>query len=118
MQQQEGTRHTVRLGDHLHMVVVTARDTGEHERLAWGRIYYYDLFFQADSTSGSQVPEALADLRAPGILTLDPASADPLCRLVYRGHPLPSFVLPAEDLNHLKILHGSCRKPYGVGYVA
>jgi hypothetical protein len=35
--------------------------------------------------------------------------------LVYPGHPLPSFVLPPEDLNHLKILHGSCRKPHGVG---
>jgi len=30
-------------------------------------------------------------------------------------HSLPSFVLPPEDLNHLKILHGSCRKPHGVG---
>src|SRR6266566_8290170 len=35
VQQLEGTRHTVRLGDHLHVVAVTARATNEHERLAW-----------------------------------------------------------------------------------
>lgn len=115
VQQLEGTGHTVRLGDHLHIVVVTARARHEHERLAWGGMYYYDLFFQAGSTSGSQEPGAFADLRAPGILTLDPASADPLHRLVYPGHPLPSFVLPPEDLNQVRILHGSCRKPHGMG---
>ena len=36
-------------------------------------------------------------------------------RLVYPGHPLPSFVLPPEDVNLLRIVHGSCRKPHGVG---
>jgi len=38
-QQLESTRHTVRLGDHLHIVAVTARATNEHERLAWGELY-------------------------------------------------------------------------------
>ena len=49
-QQLEGTRHTVRLGDHLHVVAVTARPTNEHERLAWGELHYYNLFFRPDST--------------------------------------------------------------------
>ncbi len=95
VQQLEGTRHTVRLGDQLHMVAITARAINEHERLAWGELY--------------------AHLDTPGILTNNPASADLLHRLVYPGHPLPSFVLPPEDLNQLRILHGSCRKPHGVG---
>lgn len=115
VQQFEGTRHTLRLGDNLHIVAVTARSRNEYERLAWGELFYYNLFFQADSTPGSHEPETLADLDTPGILTIDPSSADLLHRLVYPGHPLPSFVLPPEDLNRVKLLHGSCRKPHGVG---
>src|SRR3989442_4564332 len=115
VQQLEGTHHTIRLGDHLHIVAVTARATNEHNRLAWGELYYYNLFFQPDGTPERQGSETPAHLDTPGILTNDPASADLLHRLVYPGHPLPSFVLPPEDLNQIKILHGSCRKPHGVG---
>src|SRR6266567_568821 len=63
IQRLEGTRRTVRLGDHLE---------------------------------------------TPGILAMNPQMADPLERLVYPGHPLPGFVLPSEDLNQVRILHGSC----------
>jgi hypothetical protein len=35
--------------------------------------------------------------------------------LIYPGHSLPGFVLPPEDLNQVKLLHGSCRKPHGIG---
>jgi len=156
-----GTRRTVRLGEHLHMVAVTAHASTDEEPLAWGGLYYYDLFFQsctsqeeapyapydpssvgneADASSSAHpterkysarneaarlanahlparndAPETAAHLGTPGVLTLDPASADLLERLVYPGHPLPSFVLPPQDLNQLRILHGSCRKPHGVG---
>src|SRR5438093_1090106 len=44
-----------------------------------------------------------------------PTSADLLHRLIYPGHSLPGFVLPPEDLNQVKLLHGSCRKPHGIG---
>src|SRR6266567_2401070 len=115
VQQLEGTRHTVRLGDQLHMVAITARATNEHERLAWGELYYYNLFFRPDSTPEWRGPETPAHLDTPGILTHDPSSADLLHRLVYPGHPLPGFVLPPEDLNRLSIMHGSCRKPHGTG---
>src|SRR5438552_4211326 len=115
LQQMEGTRHTVRLGDHLHLVAVTARAINEHERLAWGELYYYNLFFRPDSTPEWRGPETPAHLDTPGILTNNPVSADLLHRLVYPGHPLPGFVLPPEDLNQLRIMHGSCRKPHGVG---
>jgi len=36
--QFEGTRHTIRLGDHLHIVAVTARAANSNEHLAWGRL--------------------------------------------------------------------------------
>ncbi len=104
-----GSRQTIRLGDHLHLVAVTARPAAAETSISWGRLYYYNLFFQVgDSTQP-------ADLFAPGILLQDPASAGELQRLVYQGHPLPSFVLPPANLNLLRIVHGSCRKPHGIG---
>src|SRR5205807_6958616 len=40
IQQFAGTRCTVRLGDHLHIVAVTAHATTIGEHLAWGQLYY------------------------------------------------------------------------------
>src|SRR6266849_3769860 len=117
VQQFEGTHHTIRLGNHLHIVAVTARATA-NTLLHWGGLYYYDLFFQADDHTGAldmPVPENADHLETPGILNINPSQADPLHRLVYPGHALPSFVLPAEDVNQLRVIHGSCRKPHGVG---
>ena len=78
VQQLEGTRHTVRLGDHLHIVAVTARATDRNEQLAWGGFYYYDLFFQPDNVVAGlapamSVPETAAHLDTPGVLTFDPS---------------------------------------------
>ncbi len=118
VQQFEGTCHTVRIGDHLHIVAVTARVTDEQERLAWGQLYYYNLFFQSDgqdTSAKTSAPETASHLGTPGILNIDPSVADALHCLVYAEHPLPSFVLPAGDVNQLRIMHGSCRKPHGIG---
>src|SRR5947209_3873030 len=54
MPQFEGTRHTIRLGDHLHIVAVTARTTNSNQQLAWGRLYYYNVFFQDDADRTAQ----------------------------------------------------------------
>src|SRR6266699_3188032 len=54
VQQLEGTWHTVRLGDYLHVVAITARATSRDEQLAWGGLYYYDLFFQPGDAAGDQ----------------------------------------------------------------
>src|SRR6266487_5320123 len=56
IQRLEGTRRTIRLGDHLHVVAVTARASNDDEALSWGGPYYYDLFFQAPHLPGSHVP--------------------------------------------------------------
>lgn len=118
VQQFEGTRPTIRLGDHLHIVAVTAHATNSDALLKWGQLYYYDLFFDSESQRGSldvPAPEIAAHLDTPGVLTNDPTGADPLHRLVYPGHPLPSFMLPPEDVNELRLVHGSCRKTHGIG---
>ena len=117
VQQCEGAHHTIRLGNHLHIVAVTARASAD-ALLHWGGLYYYDLFFQADDHTGTletPVPANAAHLETPGILNIDPSQADPLHRLVYPGHTLPSFVLPPEDVNQLRVVYGSCRKPHGAG---
>jgi len=115
LEQMSGTRRTIRLGDHLHLVAVTAHSTNDNKGLAWGGLYYYDLFFQIVNPSDDQVPETAAHLSTQGILNMDSSTASLLERLVYPGHPLPGFVLPPPDLNQFRIFHGSCRKPHGVG---
>lgn len=114
IEQIKGTGQTVRLGDHLHLVAVTAHAMHEDQELSWGNLYYYDVFFQADNAA-DHIPSTTAHLATPGILTPDPSSADLVHCLVYPEHPLPGFVLPPADLNRLRIMHGSCRKPHGTG---
>jgi len=102
----------------LYIVAVMASAIGSDKLIKWGELYYYDLFFQDDGQNGSAdvaVPEDAAHLDTPGILNVDPAWVDSLQRLVYPGHPLPSFVLPPEDVSQLRVVHGSCRKPHGFG---
>ena len=62
VQQIEGTHRTIRLGNHLHIVAVTARSSTD-SLLRWGELYYYDLFFQDDGHPGTPdmpVPEIAA----------------------------------------------------------
>ncbi|HEX8032829.1 MAG TPA: hypothetical protein VF510_03235 [Ktedonobacterales bacterium] len=129
-----GTQRTVRLGDHLHIAVITAMLPPGAAPLAPQHLYYYDLFFvpQSDISSGMSapdpvaardqvaVPESAPHLHSPGVLSSPSsgATADDLHRLVYPGHPLPGFVLPPDDIGSLRIFHGSCRKPHGEGHDA
>src|SRR5690242_9802567 len=115
IERMAGGRRTVRLGDHLHMVAVTAR-AGE-EPLAPGQLYAYDLFF-ADAASSGDAAEDAPHLATPGVLLADPAGAADVARLVNPGQALPGFVLPAETLRGVRVFHGSCRKPHGVGHDA
>jgi hypothetical protein len=129
-----GTRHTVRLGDALHIAAVTARpsdgDAGgdpaqraqQAAPLEPGVVYYYNLFFgeagPAEGTTEQDPPESAPSLTTPGVLLGDPDGAREVERLVYPGHPLPGFVLPADDLRHVRLFHGSCRKVHGTGHDA
>ncbi|GHO44445.1 hypothetical protein [Ktedonospora formicarum] len=108
MQEQfQGIHKTVRLGENLHIVAVTARAQSTQEHLNWGSSYYYNLSFQ--TVEGN--PQG--DLHTPGILQHEPD--DTLSSLAYPGHPFPGFVLPAEMLEDTRVFHGSCRKTHGTG---
>ncbi|MGZ3714322.1 MAG: hypothetical protein ACXVA4_02785 [Ktedonobacterales bacterium] len=129
-----GTRRTVRLGDHLHIAVITAMLPPGAAPLAQQHLYYYDLFFapQPETSSGAsvpdpfaarnqpEVPESAPHLHSPGVLSSSSSGAtvDDLHQLVYPGHPLPGFMLPPDDIGSLRIFHGSCRKPHGDGHDA
>ncbi|WP_421789155.1 hypothetical protein [Hyphobacterium sp.] len=108
----EGVRKTIRLGSHLHVVVVTARladsPGAQNDPLKPGITYYYDLEFIGDGLDGD------TSLQWKGVLHHKDAPTD-LEKLVYPGHSLPSFELPAKNRDKLRIVHGSCRKPHGGG---
>ncbi len=113
----EGKQTTVEVGEHLHISAVTANLKIGPATLEPGKLYFYNLFFtDADSPPASV---SLADINlategttAPVDFTLhyehEPENPDP--QHVNHIH-LPSFSLPPEDLNSLRIVHGSCRKP-------
>ncbi len=100
----EGTRNTVELGKHLHVIAITAKSQNLGQ-LHPDRIYAYNIFFSENYGRGA------AEQRF-SLLDDTKSSA---CSLSYFDHQLPTFSLPPEDINHLKIIHGSCRKPHGGG---
>jgi len=99
----EGTHSTVALGQQLHIVAVTARPVNHHQ-LEPGQIYAYDLSFGSDEQN---LPQAL-----------NSAAQRPYVTVSYFEHQLPTFAMPPEDLNNLRLAHGSCRKLHGGGHDA
>lgn len=96
----EGSRATVPLGQYLHVVAVTAKPVSR-DQLEPGQIYAYSLTF---SNYDGGLLKVLNSESYPSNITVS-----------YFEHGLPTFALPPEDLNHLRIVHGSCRKPHGGG---
>ena len=96
----KGSRSTVQLGKYLHLVAVTAESLTDFH-LQPGQIYAYDLDF---GETGGNLTQALQ---------AQDKSANPT--ISYFEHQLPTFAMPPADLNHLQIVHGSCRKPHGEG---
>lgn len=94
----QGQRDTVALGKNLHIVAVTATPAGD-SLLTPGRVYAYDLYCQE------------ADKSLTEAINCDRQSHS----ISYFSHQLPTFSLAAQDLNSLRIVHGSCRKPHGGG---
>jgi hypothetical protein len=95
------TRKATAIGKNLFIVAVTARTT---ERLVEGKIYFYDLKFRSVSPP---ITQSLAQaITKPG------GTPDPK-RIAYPPFLLPSFAMPPADLNKLRLIQGSCRKPNG-----
>ncbi len=97
----QGTATTIALGQSLHLALITAQSI-DHQRLSSGQLYAYDLEIYPQQTANHPAPIALAQaLRSPAL---------PHVCISYFDHGLPTFALPPQDLNDLRILHGSCRK--------
>jgi hypothetical protein len=113
----QGANSTVQLGKYLHVVAVTAKPIN-NTVLTSGQIYAYDIEFAGspESPSGVRVPE---NEKENLISCLWPVSPDLSAlgpeTISYFSHQLPTFALPPKDLNYLRIVHGSCRKPHGDG---
>lgn len=95
----EGVGKTVAIGKNLHIVAVTARPLSSSENLTEGVVYQYDLKFRFDNNLNPMTLEEATN-HAP---------------LDYASMTLPSFALPPQDLNQLRLLHGSCRMPHAEG---
>ncbi|MBD2326049.1 PhoD-like phosphatase [Alkalinema sp. FACHB-956] len=125
----EGQRSTVPLGQFLHVVAVTATSTVGDQvsdratgSLKAGEVYAYDLDFQPlDSPEGGISPNLRSNHRSvtlEGSVTLEDAlcsPAFPAVTISYFDHRLPTFALPPQELDNLRLVHGSCRKPHGDG---
>ena len=98
----QGERDTVSLGQHLHIAAVTAKGIAGN-LLQVNKIYAYNVYLDCNNTPNSDRFSLIDDLK------------NSIHSLSYFDHQLPTFSLPPDDLNQLKIIHGSCRKPHGGG---
>ncbi|EKU99429.1 PhoD-like phosphatase [Leptolyngbya sp. PCC 7375] len=102
---------TVPLGNFLHVVVVTAQlpqfPNRDEALLKSGVVYGYDLTLIKEREGLDDFTETHT-LGSLGLLEGDHA-------LGYKANQLPSFSVPPTDLNKLRLVHGSCRNPYGEG---
>lgn len=89
---------TRKIGDNLHVALVTAKSGGKD--LASGKIYEYDLTFDGASLSAANIF----------------SEKDGIASLCYGEHKLPSFVLAPDNWEELRILHGSCRQALAPGF--
>jgi hypothetical protein len=100
----KGKGNTVRLGEHLHIVALTAKPSKDC-LLESAKLYAYNVY--CDDHDPASLPQRRYSL-------LDDIKTSNYS-LSYFIHQLPTFSLPPDDLNELKIIHGSCRKPHGGG---
>jgi hypothetical protein len=100
-QMMSGSRHTVALGTNLHIVAVTAKASAAV--LTEGVIYRYDMTFNFDSGPSETLAVATASATVTG------------AKLTYGSFTQPTFCLPPQDINQLRLIGGSCRIPHGNG---
>ncbi|MBI4783125.1 MAG: PhoD-like phosphatase [Oscillatoriophycideae cyanobacterium NC_groundwater_1537_Pr4_S-0.65um_50_18] len=109
-----GSRITVALGERLHVVVVTAR-VNAGQALVPDRLYAYDLQFTPSDTHPPSDPH----LQLPQTLQQALCSDRfPDVTISYFEHQKPTFVLPPDCLEDLRLVQGSCRKAHGDGFDA
>ncbi len=101
---------TRQLGDHLHVVTVTAETVGVGA-LFPGSLFSYDITVAGHG--GLKELGLLADTSGAG-QGID-AAAPARLALGYLPDRLPTFVTPASTIPDLRFAHTSCRKPHGLG---
>ncbi|MFM2431600.1 MAG: hypothetical protein RLZZ511_2813 [Cyanobacteriota bacterium] len=117
----QGTAATVAVGKFLHLALITAQAIGP--ALSPGNLYAYDLTIQIENATAKNYAksgltfaenhdESIESSISPKISLAQALRSAllPEVTISYFAHGLPTFSLPPQDLNHLKILHGSCRK--------
>jgi hypothetical protein len=103
---------TKRIGDHLHVAMVTLKITDPSKILHEREIYSYNLTFTGT--------DGLKDFKKIGYLNQEENTAQDNDKrkkvpLGYKKNSLPSFELPPAHIEDLNISHGSCRKMHGLG---
>lgn len=100
---------TLKFGAELHVAVVMFEP---QTPLAWGATYAYDLRITPDDGPevGFDELHMLENRTYPGWFGERQSLA-----LGYVPGNLPSFMLPAAQLNDLRLAHGSCRRDDGPG---
>jgi hypothetical protein len=99
---------SIRIGDGLHMCVITAH-LPEAKKLVPERLYSYDLELTPTGQTTKQ------NFKSLGLLANDPPNADPdgantkRLALGYEVDLLPCVTLPPNALTDLRLIHGSCR---------
>ena len=87
----------LKLGKNLYVTLVTATSTTQ--KLKPDTIYGYNIFF---THKGVQKQLGYRGVLKDGVRSIS-----------YAPFTYPTFCLPADNINNLKITHGSCRKPHG-----
>ncbi|MBK7230679.1 MAG: hypothetical protein IPH93_00030 [Saprospiraceae bacterium] len=104
----------IQLGVNLFIVTITAEVIDNSFILEPDKIYTYNLLFESISSfSINNLVYSSGELRDDWIS----GGIDKIA-YVSKNFDLPSFCLPTSDINNLRILHGSCRKPHGQGFDA
>jgi hypothetical protein len=107
------TGATIRIGDQLHVGVITFKLPPD-KPLVPHVTYSYNVTLT--TTSGTH------DLKSLGLLKTGDLDGKPNLAMGYATGFLPSFSLPPMELTDLRILHGSCRRinrnvPDGLAWV-
>jgi hypothetical protein len=96
---------TIRLGDKLHLAMVTLKiPPASTKTLRPGQIYSYDLELTPTGQGAKQT------LKSLGLLETKKINGKQNEALGYETDFLPSFALPPKELTELRIIHGSCRR--------
>jgi hypothetical protein len=104
---------TIRIGDQLHIGVVTIKFPPNKPLLPHLTYSYNVTLTTASGTN---------DLKSLGLLKTGNIEGKPNLAMGYASGFLPSFALPPAELTDLRILHGSCRRinknvPDGLAWV-